>query len=394
MRSFRAAVIAACLLIALPPAAVPALAVAEPPSCAEPYLVERTFANGARWQLCWEMRETEGLTLTDAVYTPNGHAPVSVLTSAHLAQIHVPYDSGEPRFHDMAGGLGFSAVPLQDQDCPEGERREQDEVPVLCVLPDQPRGIAYLNPSLGEDSLRRSAQGKALVLFSAFELGWYTYLVEWRFADDGSINPRVGATGSLRGSDGVVVSPKHGWPIGVGASDFEESHQHNIFWRLDFDVQGPADDVVEQYDFAGSGTAGLEMQRKALTKEAGVTNNRTRWWRVVDKTVKNSDGHAASWEITNSDSSQYRGPDTEPYSHSDVYVTQYNACERLTAENAEPPCDESVDRFVNGQTITDPVVWVSVDYHHVARDEDHDPMPTHWQGFFIQPRDITASNPH
>jgi primary-amine oxidase len=34
-----------------------------------------------------------------------------------------------------------------------------------------------------------------------------------------------------------------------------------------------------------------------------------------------------------------------------------------------------------------------VGYHHVARDEDADPMPVHWQGFRIVPRDVTAENP-
>ncbi|MDF5755301.1 copper amine oxidase [Spongiactinospora sp. TRM90649] len=401
MRSIRAAAMAACLLLALLPAVAPAASAlsseAAPEAaapCSKPYLVEREFKNGARWSLCWEMREIEGLTLTKVVYTPRGHKPVSVLRSGHLAQIHVPYDSGEPRFQDMAGGLGSSVVPLQTQDCPEGERRVQDDIPMFCVLPDQARGLAYLRPSLGEESLRASVQGKELVVFSAFEIGWYTYLVEWRFADDGSITPRVGATGSLRGSDGIVVSPKHGWPIGVGSSDFEESHSHNIFWRLDFDIQGPKDDAVEQFDFTGSGTAKRVMKTTALAKEASAKNDRTRWWRVVDKTVKNADDHPASWEINNSDSAEYRGPASEKFSQADVYVTQYRKCERLASENAEPPCKGAVNQYVNGQTITDPVVWVSVDFHHVARDEDQDPMPTHWQGFHVAPRDITAKNPH
>ena len=215
-------------VVALPPA----LAQRAPaPPCSAPYLIDKQLPNGARWTMCWEMREIEGITLTHVVYTPRGQQPVSVLRSSHLAQIHVPYDSGEPRYHDMAGSLGSSAVPLQTQDCPNGDRRMQNDVPVVCVN-TAPRGLAYLKPSLGDDALRTSAQGNDLVVFSAFEIGWYTYLAEWRFSDDGSVVPRVGATGSLRGSEGTVVSPKHGWPIGVGSSSFEESHNHNVFWRI------------------------------------------------------------------------------------------------------------------------------------------------------------------
>jgi primary-amine oxidase len=397
MRALRAAAVAAVVLLTCTPA-VQAGAWAEgapAAPCGEPYLIDREFPNGARWRLCWEMRDIEGLTLTKAVYTPRGHRPVSVLRSTHLAQIHVPYDSGDPRYHDMSGSMGSAAVPLQTQDCPGGERREQNDVPLLCVLPDQPRGIAYLRPAVNDEGLRLSGQGKDLVVFAAFEVGWYTYLAEWRFSDDGSITPRVGATGSLRGGGGRVVSPKHGWPIGVGAADFEESHSHNVFWRTDFDIQGGENDVVEQYDFTGDGGANRTMKRTVLKKETMAKNSRMRWWRVVDPKVENADGHPASWEIVNSDSAEYRGPaNKERFTHGDVYVTQYNRCEHLATENAFPPCRKSVDRYVDGQAITDPVVWVGVDFHHVARDEDEDPMPTHWQGFQIRPRDITAKNPY
>jgi primary-amine oxidase len=394
MRSLRAAALAAFLLAAPLVAVQPAQArQAAPASCSEQYRIEKSFPNGAKWTMCWEMREIEGITLTNVVYTPRGQRPVSVLRSSHLAQIHVPYDSGEPRFHDMSGALGGSAVPLQTQDCPNGDRRTQADVPVVCIM-TVPRGLAYLNPSVGDEALRRSAQGNDLVVFSAFEIGWYTYLAEWRFSDDGSVTPRVGATGSLRGSDGIVVSPKHGWPIGVGSSGFEESHNHNIFWRMDFDIQGRSGDVVEQYDVTGGGTAQRTLKKTVFTTEQQVKNGRTRWWRVVDPNVKNADDHAASWQIDNAESSEYRGPSTEKFTHSDVYVTQYRNCEQLATENATTPCADSVDQFVNGERLTDPVVWVSVDFHHVARDEDEDPMPTHWQGFRIVPRDVTGKNPY
>lgn len=48
---------------------------------------------------------------------------------------------------------------------------------------------------------------------------------------------------------------------------------------------------------------------------------------------------------------------------------------------------------MNGQTLTHPVVWMNIGFHHIARDEDQQPMPVHWQGFSIAPRDVTAMNP-
>ncbi|MGV9771870.1 copper amine oxidase [Streptosporangium sp. NPDC003464] len=328
------------------------------------------------------MRNIEGLVLTKVVYTPRGNSPVSVLRSTALAQIHVPYDSGSPRYHDI-GALGDSAIPLQAADCPAGERRLQ----YVCVT-TRARGHAYLKPGYEEPNI--SAQGQDLVVFAAFQVGWYTYLAEWAFSDDGAITPRVGATGSLAGS---TTTPEHGWPIGVGSADFEESHSHNIFWRLDFDIQGESGDVVEQYDFSGSGTAKRSLTRTAFAREGKAVNGRMRWWRVVDRGVRNADGHPVSWELNNSDSAEYRGPAGEAFTRADLYVTDYRSCERLATTNPAPRCAESVDRYVNGETVTDPVLWVNVGFHHVARDEDADPMPTHWQGFRITPRDVTAKNP-
>ena len=42
--------------------------------------------------------------------------------------------------------------------------------------------------------------------------------------------------------------------------------------------------------------------------------------------------------------------------------------------------------------MTNPVMWVRVGFHHVPRDEDQSPMPVHWQGFGLVPRDFTEIN--
>ncbi|WP_250574138.1 copper amine oxidase [Nonomuraea sediminis] len=363
----------------------PAATTANSKVCGSPYRIDETLPDGARWRMCFEMRNVEGLTLNRVSYTPKGGAEVSVLRSAALAQIHVPYDSGEPRYHDI-GALGEMAIPLTAADCPGGERRTQ----LVCVTTRE-RGLGYLKDGYGDPAERRSRQARELVVLSAYQVGWYTYVAEWIFGDDGSITPRVGATGSLAGA---VTSPRHGWPIGVGSKHFEESHSHNIFWRMDFDIQGPAHDVVEQYDFAGDGTKKRAMIRTRFTREARAVNRPMRWWRVVDPRMLNSDHHPISWQIDNSDSADYRGPADEAFTHADLYVTQYHACERLATMNTAPHCRASVDRYAGGERVTDPVVWVDVGFHHVARDEDADPMPVHWQGFRITPRDVSPRNPY
>lgn len=362
---------------------------AAPPDCSGPYRVDKKLSNGATWQLCWEIRENEGLSLSKVIYTPRGGKAQLVLGTMRLAALHVPYDPGEPRFDDM-GGLGGGIAALVPKDCPSGELRKEDgdSVPIVCVT-TRPRGFAYRYDA-GDKA--RTLQGQELAIFTVSQIGWYTYVTEYTFADDGSIHPRLAASGSLTSE--LIKDPKHGWPTGVRADQFQPSHSHIAYWRVDFDVQGNTGDVVEQYDFAGSAKAKVTMSKKAYTKEGSATLAPMRWWRVVDPKVKNADGHRVSWEIVNDQSSQFRGPkEEEGWSHQDVYVTQYKKCEALVQANYSGRCAMSADQYTNNEKITDPVVWVGVSFHHVARDEDEDPMPMHWQGFSIVPRDVTARSP-
>jgi primary-amine oxidase len=368
--------------------AEPRPAASDPASCTGPYAIDKTMANGARWQMCWEIRRLPGLVLTKVIYTPRGGTPTEVLSRASLAELHVPYDTGEPRYFDLSG-IGFggeSLTALTPRECPNGELRSNNGKQVLCIT-DQPRGYAYKDAAANT-----SLQGHDLVIFSVSELGWYDYITEWRFGDDGTITPREGASGSL--SPGDFTNAATGWPIGVGSDRFSENHSHNVFWRIDFDVNGQTSNRVEQYDFSGSGTAKRVLKRTVLAKETAADLAPMRWWRVENPAALNADRHPMSWEIDAHDSDQYRGPaHTEDFTHHDVYVTQYRLCEELATGNTGPGCAASVDKYVNAETITDPVLWVNVDFHHVPRDEDEDPMPTHWQGFKIIPRDVSAKSP-
>lgn len=383
--------VAALLMPVMPgPASAAPRPPAAGPSCDKAHRIDKTLKSGARWQMCWDIDRSTGMVLSDVTYTPNRGTPTRVLKSASLAEVHVPYDSGQPRFYDVSA-IGFgdldlgTLTKLSKDDCPTGTLSAFRNVPVMCSQ-EQPRPFAY------KSAVEKSVlHGSDLVVFSVSEIGWYDYITEWRFSDDGTITPRSGATGSL--SPFQFSDASSGWPTGVGSKRFSENHSHNIFWRLDFDVEGQSKNIVEQYDYRGSGTAKRTTKRTVLTQETAADLAPTRFWRVVNPTALNGDGHPKSWEIDVHDSDQYRGPaETEKFTHHDVYLTTYRGCERLAYGNSAPDCAPSVDAYTNGEKLTDPVAWVSVDYHHVPRDEDQDPMPTHWQGFRIVPRDVTATS--
>src|SRR5260370_42269637 len=71
--------------------------------------VNQLFASGSRWRFSVYRYPCEGLVIHDAYYTPRLGTEYKVLFRASISQIHVPYETGSPRFHDLTtsiDGLG------------------------------------------------------------------------------------------------------------------------------------------------------------------------------------------------------------------------------------------------------------------------------------------------
>ncbi|MFC8343945.1 copper amine oxidase [Streptomyces sp. NPDC057280] len=389
-----------------PATAQPQSAAAAAPDCSAAYRLEQKLAGGTTWRMCWRYDSMAGLVLDDITYQPKGEpAPIKVLNSVRLGQIHVPYDDGRAEYDDLTGqDFAKFLMNLAPAECPGGTIKtvkipdpypdQNPNVKGLCTT-TRSRGHAYRMQGDTPNKVYQ-AQGKDFLVYTVNQVGWYEYMTEFRFQDDGTINMNVGATGTLSPFDYDAGDGK-GWPIGKGAAkDKATSHTHNVFWRLDFALDGSTKNRVEQYDSTltprGADTPTVKTTRTKVTKELAGDAKTYRWWRMVSATGKNKDNHARSYEFVPGPTTRYPG---RSYTKHDIYFTQYDKCELFSSNN--PRCDrdhpKSVDKWVNGQTLTHPVAWVNVGFHHIARDEDQQPMPVHWQGFSIVPRDVTAMNP-
>ncbi|MCX5530582.1 copper amine oxidase [Streptomyces sp. NBC_00006] len=385
-------------------AAPPQAPAAAAPACSDAYRIEQTLDGGTTWRMCWHYNTLAGLVLDDVSYQPKGEAqPIRVLTSARLAQVHVPYDDGEAEYDDVTGtDFGQALQNLKPGECPGGTIKtvkvpDMGNVKGLCTT-TRARGHAYRlsdDYSTGGSGKVYSAQGKDLLVYTVNKASWYEYITEWRFASDGTITSNVGATGSLSpydydGNDGK------GWPIGKGATAYAESHSHNVFWRLNFGLDGSPKAKVEQYDSKvtppnGDGSPTTKTTRTPVTKELAGDVKDMRWWRVVSTAGKNKDNHPRSYEFVPGRSNRFPG---RAFTKHDVYFTEYKKCEQYASDNPAANCGgTSVNKWVNGQTLKHPITWVNIGFHHIARDEDQQPMPVHWQGFSLAPRDVTAMNP-
>lgn len=358
--------------------------------CSDDYYINVSLTNGARWDLCWEQRNREGIMLHKVHYTPPAGQRRMVLSSASLAQIHVPYDDNGARYHDISDyGLGGSyMVGLRQTDCPAGKLLRFENKPVICQQVSQSdQGFRYQ---------QEQVKTEALSLFSVSRVGAYHYIPLWRFYADGAIEPAVGATGALQRFNDASAEDA-GWliadnKVGLG-------HIHNFFWKLDFDLAGSSrNDLIEELNLQEQGEQ-MVLQVKELTTEVGrsVNPSTARRWLIRDREQKNAEGQALAYEIRLPQSEhQDIGPDSETFTREDIYFTTFRDCELYASHNPSlEGCADSLSGFVNREDLqgADLVVWPSTTFYHMPRAEDAPFMDAHWSSISLTPRDWQARHP-
>ncbi|MFC7403950.1 copper amine oxidase [Georgenia alba] len=380
--------------------------------CPDGEPLAETLSNDAAWQMCWQVEPQRGLVLTDIRYTPPGREPVRIAVSLSLAQLEVPYDSGERLTEDLtdAGFGGTAMQTLGETEC-VGERiatavpnigdGTHGSSPTREVLCSEVRdaGLAY---RLQDDGEVTAARRTDLTLTTISKVGWYEYLNTYTFGADGSIRPSLGATGDLSPVD--YTDHDHGSAVGPGDTDHAASHSHNAVWRVHWALGGRGGLAVEQYDADPTGRAGPESPILAgrltpLTEPSTARWTDRRWWRVLAPDRRNADNHPISYQIdlggtdgfTFVRDQERHGAETGY----DIAFTNADECEVFAVANRGACGDGVLDYVADGadEPLDDVVSWVAVGYHHVPRDEDQSPMEMHWQGFTMTPRGLLAQRP-
>jgi len=338
------------------------------------------------WSFNWKILPRQGVVLTHVSFQNR-----SVLKYAGIAEVFVPYNSGEPRPEDQRfHPFGENLIPLiPGEDClPGGTCRAyaadgslSNDKPVVMIHEEAP-SLVYL----GNEGRTHS---KMLILWSAYALGDYTYIVRWRFGQDGSIHPEVGLTGMLSHFGGDETNSTE-----VGAPQRALGHVHNIFFCLDFDIDGTKN-TVEEFNYMPTG---LEREKATATwtpirYETGhdLKPDAFRSWRVVNYSSKNRLGHPRSYELIPGGTGIYRGAIPERFAHSDLWITKFKPNE----VPGEQLLADSLTSFVNDEKIEneDVVLWYMLSVHHQPRTEDWSAMPVHWCGFELMPRDFLDESP-
>jgi hypothetical protein len=300
--------------------------------CPAPHVIKWP-ANKPVWSLCWIAPNASsgvdgsGLELRHMFYKGK-----EVLYRAHVPCLNVKYDPGgcggpNLSYRDWANFL----VPFEANNV---------TVPGLYAEPTMPPKTVCDHPGTDKGTFSGVAaemREDCLILTSQMSAGWYRYVMKWTFRHDGTIEPRFEFT--------AVENPCVYKP-----------HHHHVYWRLDFDVDGALDNVIEEYDFPKKAWIPLQIEASRMNDFA-----QHRKWRVRNKGTNRgyevipgaNDGVADSWGVA------------------DVWALRYHPNEIDDGGATGGPNGDAihVSNYLNKENIDgqDVVLWYRGGHRHVAK---------------------------
>ncbi|BBK31710.1 amine oxidase [Allostella humosa] len=380
------------------------------------------------WDLRVGFSGREGLILHQIGYTQGGRRR-PVVYRASIAEMVVPYgtpegvhyrknvfDSGEYGFGklvqslalgcDCLGHIHYMDVTLHDI------LGQPLVIPSAICIHEEDAGLAWKHFDFrtGRTETRRL---RRLVVSSITTVGNYEYCCYWYLYQDGTIEFEMKATGIINTAACIPgTAQEYGTEVAPGI--IGHIHQHIFCARLDMEVDGPANTVVECDTVAppmGPGNPmgnAFKVVERPLTRELEahrrVDFERMRYWKIVNPAARNHVGKPTGYKLEATSAVQPyldpAGPSGKRagfiYSH--LWVTPYHVDERYPAgefmnhsTGADGlPAWTAQDRSVEN---TDIVLWHSFGLHHLPRPEDHPVQPRVLCGFKLMPVGFFDGNP-
>lgn len=393
------------------------------------FTVEGHEIRWQRWALRVSMHPVEGLVLNTVTYEDKG-TKRPVCYRAGLSEMVVPYgdpstthwwknafDAGEDMIGVLANSLTLGCDCLGEiryldasNVTPGGEVKTTKNA--ICIH-EEDYGILWKHTDArtGKSEVRRS---RRLVVSWIATAGNYDYGFYWYFYQDGTIQLELKLTGilQLKALPPAVEDDPFAPTIapGLGAPN----HQHFFNFRLDLDVDGPANSVYEvEAEPVPTGADNphgnaFRAKKTLLTSEKLAqrdTNfNHGRYWLVVNDTLRDSHGRPSGYKlvpgVTSTLLAQPECSITQraAFATHTLWVTPYAVGERHAAGDYPNqhsggdglPRWTEQDRDITG---TDVVLWYTVGSTHIPRPEDWPLMPVEYAGFTLKPVGFFDSNP-
>jgi len=389
------------------------------------------------WVFRFALQPREGPVLYQVSYQDGGKLR-PILYRASLSDMLVPYGDADPNwsfrnaFDEGEYGIGRMAGPIEPEtDVPANARFVDADfaddlgkpytVPKAMAIYERDGGLAWKHLDTYVSNQNQSHRARELVLAFIATISNYDYQIAWVFRQDGSLALEAGLTGimlakgvSAQDHAAAHADPKAAYGHLVAPGVLAPHHQHFFNFRLDFDVDGTDNVVLE--DNVRSKPAGpgnplanaIAMTSTPLTHEAAAKRDldlsSARKWRVVSASAKNELGMPTGYALLPAENSvPYLLPSSPVrrkgrFVDHHLWVTRYAEGERYAAgpypNQGEPgqglPLWTKADRDLNGKDV---VLWYTFGVTHIPRPEDWPVMPVYTTGFKLVPVGFFARNP-
>jgi primary-amine oxidase len=386
------------------------------------FKVENGEVSWQKWRFRYALNPREGLVLYTVGYEDSGRLR-PVMYRGSLSEMVVPYgDPGGAWFFRNsfdAGelGLGIMASSLRaGVDCPQNcmlydavvatEAGRPRTIPRAVAIYELDAGVAWKH---GDDARR----ARNLVIAYSSQAGNYDYGFNWIFHQDGTLECRVDLTGIMAAK--AVATGAHD-PYGhmVGKNVSAVHHQHFFAFRLDMDVDGTANRVMEMNSSsipAGprnpyGGAFKMKMTPLATERQAErrINLESSRRWIVESSTAHNALGQPTGYALLAGENAvPFALPDSwvrkrAGFLNAHVWVTPYDAAQ-MYAAGMYPNQSKGTDGLAKWASADlpvenrDVVLWYVMGITHNPRPEDWPVMPVHSAGFKLVPWSFFAKNP-
>ncbi|MDP4501923.1 primary-amine oxidase [Nonomuraea turcica] len=381
-----------------------------------------------RWRLHAHIDTVEGLVISDVSYQ-DGDRRRSILHRASIGEMVVPYgdtsedfyfrnvfDAGEYNLGKTVGSLSLGCDCLGEIRYLDAVLADESGSPhtvhnAIC-LHEEDYGILWKHWDFRYVERAEVRRSRRMVVSAIHTIGNYEYGFFWYFYLDGTIQFEAKLTGIVQ-TRAIAPGEVPGYGTLVAPQLDAPNHQHLFNMRLDMEVDGPRNSVVE-VDAVGLPVGPDNPHGNAIVaRQTWIENERdgrrmcdplaARTWKIVNPEVRNRLGQPVAYKLV-----PFAGPTLLAAPESDLarraefarahlWVTRYSPDELHPAgdyPNQHP--GDGIGEWVKQErdlVNTDVVLWHTFGTSHLPRPEDWPIMPCEYVGFTLKPAGFFDRNP-
>jgi len=383
------------------------------------------------WKFRYLMHPRDGLVLYQVTYK-NGETIRPVLYRGSLSEMVVPYGDPDPTwsfrnaFDVGEYNLGLLASTMElGKEIPQNgvlldavfanEEGEPYVMPGVVGIYERDNGILWKHYEYNtqRNDVRRNRE---LVITITAAVDNYDYGINWIFHQDGTLEVENDLTGIVlvQGTEAQTQSQNDAYGRLLAKNLFGVNHQHFFNYRLDMDVDGEANTVMEmnvQSLPMGKnnpiGNAITVEDTPLKTEKAAVRDldiKHSREWMIASAEKKNALGVAPAYMLMPGGNTVFFPVEESKirqkaeFATHHVWVTKYKAGELYAGgdyPNQAPPGQGLPQYIADDESLIgeDVVLWYTMGITHVPKPEDWPVMPVHKLGFKLSPRGFFSRNP-